>query len=97
MIGADNARYERKLLLKSRERRRVWALSVENQRRPDIKAHLKDQTNVELTGFTAKLHGRELPPGVYQLGMLAIDKCSRQRLVSWSSWTLEIADRQCGQ
>lgn len=97
VIGADNARYERKLLLKSRERRRVWALSVENQRRPDIKAHLKDQTNVELTGFTAKLHGRELPPGVYQLGMLAIDKCSRQRLVSWSSWTLEIADRQCGQ
>ncbi len=97
VIGADNACYERKLLLRSRERKKVWALSVENQRRPDIKEQLKDQTNVELTGFTAKLRGTELPPGAYQLGMLAIDKCSRQRLVSWSNWTVEIADGQHSQ
>lgn len=92
VIGADNACYERKLLLKSRERRKVWALPIEDQRRPDIKAQLKDQTNVDLTGFAAKLHSTELPPGVYQLGMLAKDKCSRQRLVSWSNWTIEITD-----
>lgn len=92
VIGADNACYERYLLLKSRERRRVWALPVENQRRPDIKEHLEGQTNVDLTGFAVKLHRTALPPGVYQLGMLAKDKCSRQRLVNWSTWTAEITD-----
>ncbi len=92
VIGSDNACYERLLLLKSRESKKVWALSVENQRRPDIRDHLKDQTNVELTGFAAKLQSTELSPGTYQLGMLAKDKCSRQRLVNWSNWTIEITD-----
>lgn len=92
VIGSDNACYERKLLLKNRENRKVWALPVENQRRPDIREQLKDQINVDLTGFAVKLHRTELPPGVYQLGMLAKDKCSRQRLVNWSNWTIEITD-----
>lgn len=94
VIGSDNACYERMLLLKSRENKKVWALPVENQRRPDIQEHLKDQINVELTGFAAKLKCTELSPGTYQLGMLARDKCSRQRLVNWSSWTIEITDGQ---
>lgn len=92
VIGADNACYERMLLLKSRETGKIWGLSVENQRRPDIKKHLRDQTNVELTGFAAKLRNTDLAPGTYRLGMLMKDKCSRQRLVNWSNWTLEIAD-----
>lgn len=96
VIGSDNACYERMLLLKNRESRKVWALSVESQRRPDIKAQLKDQTNVELTGFAVKLCSTELPPGVYQLGMLAKDNCSRQRLVNWSNWTIEITGGQTG-
>lgn len=96
VIGSDNACYERMLLLKNRESRKVWALSVESQRRPDIKAQLKDQTNVELTGFAVKLCSTELPPGVYQLGMLAKDNCSRQRLVNWSNWTIEITSGQTG-
>lgn len=96
VIGADNACYERQLLLRSLDRRKVWSLPVEYQRRPDIKRQLKDQKNVDMIGYAAKLHSAELPPGVYQLGMMAKDKCSRQRLVNWSRCTLEIADsRDC--
>ena len=90
IIGADNACYEKKLLLRSQESGKVYALSVENRYRKDIHDNLKDQLNVDLTGFTAKLQSGGLAKGVYQFGMLAQDRCSRQRLVNFSSWVIEI-------
>lgn len=90
IIGADNACYEKKLLLRSQESGKVYALSVENRYRKDIRDNLKDQLNVDLTGFTAKLQSGGLAKGVYQFGMLAQDRCSRQRLVNFSSWVIEI-------
>lgn len=90
IIGADNACYEKKLLLRSQESGKVYALSVENRYRKDIRDNLKDQLNVDLTGFTAKLQSGSLEKGMYQFGMLAQDRCSRQRLVNFSSWVIEI-------
>ena len=90
IIGADNACYKKKLLLRNRENGGVWQLSLDSRYRPDIKNNLRDQMNVDLTGFAAKLEKDAVPAGVYQFGMLAEDKCSRQKLVNWSNWVLEV-------
>ena len=37
-----------------------------------------------------ELQSGSLEKGVYQFGMLAQDRCSRQRLVNFSSWVIEI-------
>lgn len=68
----------------------IYSISIEKKYREDIKANLKDQMNVDLTGYAAKLKPGAVPPGRYQFGMLAKDACSRVRLVNWSSWTIEI-------
>lgn len=90
VIGSDNACYEKRLLLKNSETEKIYEISIDERFRPDIKRNLSDQLNVDLTGFAAKLQCGKIPTGTYQFGMLALDRCSRQRLINWSSWTLEI-------
>lgn len=90
VIGSDNACYKKKLLLRNQATGQVWTVAVERRYRKDIRDNLKDQLNVDLTGFAAKLPRDEIPAGVYQFGMLAEDRCSRQRLVNWSNWVLEV-------
>lgn len=91
VIGADNACYKKKLLLRNQVNHHIWMIEVDNRYRKDIKDNLKDQLNVDLTGFAAKMRREEIPDGVYQFGMLAEDRCSRQKLVNWSNWVLEVA------
>lgn len=90
VIGADNACYEKELLLKNTENGEVFSVSLEKCCRQDIKKNLKDQINVDLTGYVAKVQRDKLPEGIYRFGMLARDMCSRQKLVNWSNWVLEI-------
>lgn len=92
VIGADNACYKKKLLLKNQQNNGVFAIPIDNRYRQDIKNNLNDQLNVDLTGFAAKLRSDKLPEGSYQFGMLAEDACSRQKLVNWSNWVLEVKD-----
>ncbi len=92
VIGSDNACYKKKLLLKNQENGQVWLIPVEDRYRQDIKINLKDQVHVDLTGFAGKMRKREIPAGVYQFGMLALDTCSRQKLVNWSNWVIQIDD-----
>ena len=68
----------------------IYGISIEKKYREDIKTNLKDQVNVDLTGYAAKLKPGAVPPGRYQFGMLAKDACSRVKLVNWSSWTIEV-------
>lgn len=97
VIGSDNACYKKELLLcKCREDGTfgegmpVYALSIKAAYRADIRDHLKDQLNVDLTGYATKLRKGAIPPGTYRFGMLAKDCCSFLKLVNWSSWTIEI-------
>ncbi len=90
VIGSDNACYKRHLLLKNKGNGGIWSVAVMDRYREDIRDNLKDQLNVDLTGFTAKMRAKDVPSGVYQLGMLAEDRCSRQKLLNWSNWELEI-------
>ena len=92
VIGADNACYVKKLLLRNQDSGQIWAVPIENRYRKDIRNNLKDQINVDLTGFAAKLHRDAVPAGVYRFGMLAKDQCSRSKLVNWSNWVLEVTE-----
>ena len=90
VIGADNACFAKKLLLKDKKDGVIFEIPVDERCRKDIKNNLSDQLNVDLTGFAAKVKMNVLPEGSYQFGMLAKDRCSRLKLVNWSSWTLEV-------
>lgn len=90
VIGADNACFLKKLLLRDRENGVIFEIFVDERYRKDIKDNLNDQLNVDLTGFAAKVKMNVLPKGNYQFGMLTQDRCSRLKLVNWSSWTLEV-------
>lgn len=77
--GADNARYQFKLLLVN-SKGKVWGLPLQKRYRKDVAAILPDETNVELTGFCGWIFEETLPPDTYELWMTAKDGCSRQRL-----------------
>lgn len=90
VIGANNACYKKTLLLENKENKQVFYVQTEDKYRPDIRKNLKDQLNVDLTGFAGKVRLEDVPEGVYRFGMLAEDRCSRQKLVNWSSWVLRV-------
>ena len=103
VIGSDNACYHKELLLKrltgeeeQNAGSEIYSLSLVRKCREDIKANLKDQIHVDLTGYAAKLKPGEVPPGTYRFGMLAKDGCSRVKLVNWSSWMIEIPKEENG-
>lgn len=77
--GADNARYQYKMLLVNGEGN-VWELPVQKRYRKDVAAILPGEVNVELTGFCSWIFEGTLAPGTYELWMTAKDTCSRQRL-----------------
>ena len=88
VIGADNACYARKLLLRRVMENglvdvHVYEVPVEDWYRPDIRQATEDQIHTEMTGFKARIPKGALPAGDYQLGIYAADRTSRQRLVNW--------------
>ncbi|MBR2122058.1 MAG: glycosyltransferase [Lachnospiraceae bacterium] len=90
VINGDNAVYDRRLLLKSRESGAVYEVPVENVYRADIAHNLTDQIHEYLTGFSALIPVGSLPAGEYEAGMIAVDKTSRSRIVNWSDVILTI-------
>ena len=91
VIDADNAVYDRELLMRPDDGTGpVWKLHTERVYRPDIAGNLTNQKNDQLTGFMTAFSKDALQPGRYQIGMLAIDRTSRQRLVFWSDVYLVI-------
>ena len=92
VIGSDNAIFDKKLLLRRVERHesgagpvdsKVYSFSLYTWYRPDIRVRLQDQVNVDLTGYKLKIKKGVLTPGFYQIGMLAIDRTGRLKLVNW--------------
>lgn len=94
VIGANNACYERQLLLKNRASGRIYGIETSNEYRGDIAANIPDQLNVDLAGFTAKIAADSLPEGNYQFGMYMKDRTSKQRLYNWSNWTIDIEGKK---
>lgn len=92
IIGANNACYKKTLLLQNKKNGELLRIPIDERYRPDIRNNLKDQLNVDLTGFAAKVQLGSIPKGTYRFGMLTEDRCSRQKLVNWSSWVLQAGD-----
>ena len=106
VINANNAVYERKLLLKkigdaenteaaaeasgAQAQDKIWTVDVDNVYRPDIAHNLTNQQNDMLTGFSAVIGEKSLEPGQYLIGMLASDKTGRGRIVNWSDVKLVV-------
>jgi GT2 family glycosyltransferase len=91
VIHADNAVYERFILLRTEQAPgRVYAVPTQAMYRDDIAANLTGEIHDQLTGFFAVFEEGILPPGEYQVGMLAKDRTSRQRLVNWSDVILKV-------
>lgn len=90
VIGSNNACFERTLLLRNLDDFKVYGVEVNIEYRPDIRNNLKDQVNVDLTGYTAKIYKDSLPKGNYQFGMYMKDNTSSLRLHNWSNWTITI-------
>lgn len=90
VIGADNAVYERKLLLRAEDGVTVYEAPVENVYRPDIAENLTDQIHDRLTGFACMIPKDSLPAGRYVVGMLAEDKTGRGRIANWSDVYLKV-------
>lgn len=68
----------------------VWSVAVDSLPRKDVEENLPDQVNVGLTGFSVLVGNRDLPSGAYRIGVLVRDKCSGQRLYSWTNRYLTV-------
>lgn len=69
---------------------RVWSVTAAPLPRKDVEDNLPDQVNVGLTGFSVLIRDRDLPSGTYRIGVLVRDKCSGQRLYSWTNRYLTV-------
>lgn len=102
VINADNAVYERKLLLRKTVpltgavSDEIWEVPVHAGYREDIANNLTNQKNDLLTGFFTVFPENALPAGIYQIGMLEMDRTSTQRLVNWSDVSLRVKSRDTG-
>lgn len=97
VIGANNACYNKTLLMKNLSTGAVFGVDVELEYRPDIKKNLRDQLNVDLTGYSAKIALDSIPQGEYLFGMYVKDKTSKQQLLNWSSWTIDTKSSSVGE
>ena len=79
VIGMDNCRYKRSLLLHG-SRGGIYEAKVLTRYRKDVAAVLPGQSNVELAGFVCRIPGYALPKDCYTISMLARDACSGQKL-----------------
>ena len=79
VLGMDNCRYRRTLLLHG-SRGAIYEVQVLTRYREDVAAVLPGERNVELAGFVCRIPSWALPEDTYTIAMLARDMCSCQKL-----------------
>lgn len=79
IMGLDNCRYKRTLLLQGTDGS-IYQAEILNRYRKDVVAVLPQQINVEMAGFTCRFPKGTLPADTYTVALLAKDCCSGQRL-----------------
>ena len=89
VLGMDNCRYKRTLLLTD-EKGVTREVEMWNRYRGDVVDILPEQTNVALAGFSARIRMEQLSEGNYTLSMLYSDRCSRQKLYKECETKVEI-------
>ena len=99
--GADNALYEKKLLIERlREAGDGYApaemppvvFSVRDIFRPEIVLNVPDQAHVAFSGFAARIEKRALSPGVYRIGVIQSKRYARQTLFNMGQTILLVEE-----
>lgn len=81
VLHNDSMRYKRMLILKHQETGNYYSLNLQNRYRKDVEEILTNESeHTALAGFYAVVKITDLPKGTYEIGMLAKDQCSSQRL-----------------
>ncbi len=85
VLWDDNACYKKYLILESREdpSRRLY-MKIDGQYRYELEHTIPDQKNVALCGFWVSRLEDKIPPGTYRVGVLAVHRFRRIKLVGWS-------------
>ena len=91
VLGMDNCRYQRRLLLHG-TKGITYEVQVLTRYRKDVGEILSQQKNVELAGYVCRIPKGALPGDTYTIAMLAKDSCSNQRLYCKTEEQIEIEE-----
>ena len=87
VLGDNNACYDRFVILKN-EVGEMYQVPAEPQYRQDLEENMADQENVALCGFHLCFSQETLkemkPKGPWQVGVMAVHKMNKGKLINWS-------------
>ncbi|MCM1541469.1 MAG: glycosyltransferase family 2 protein [Blautia sp.] len=89
LSGEDNARYTRKILLQ-KEDGTLYRTELFPWYRKDVEKVLANEVHILLAGFVSRFAREKLPAGQWKVGMLAEDRESRRKYVTWSEQVLTV-------
>jgi len=95
VLGMDNCRYKRSLLLVGTGNT-IYQARIVDRYREDVEEILSQQTHVALAGFVCRIPRGALPGDTYTVSMLAEDACSNQKLYCRTKQVLDTR-RENGQ
>lgn len=89
--GADNAVYDRRVLLSrvDGEEGESYTAVPSDWYRKDVEDILPEERNIGLAGFVLRVRREDLRPGTYRVGMLCTNG-QGDKLLAWSDLTCEI-------
>ena len=87
--GADNARFQRNVVLQ-REEGSFYKVTPFPWSRKDVEAILPPENNISLAGFVVRIKKENLQKGIWRIGMMATDLESGKKLLTWSKKTMEV-------
>lgn len=98
VLGDNNACYENFLVLQRLEKGKQesplsFFIKVQKQYRQDLEENVPDQKNAAMGGFCISRKEENLPEGSYRIGLLAVNKVTKLKLINWSGKYLEVESR----
>lgn len=91
VLEMDNSHYERFLIFMG-ENGEIYQAEVAKRLRKDVERVLQGQIHVKLAGFACRIARNTLPNGIYNIGMLAKDTCSKQQLYKMTTNQLVVEE-----
>lgn len=88
VLGANNACFDRYLVLQLQDSEQYFRMPCEGQYRWELEENLPDQKAVALGGFDISHPCKGLPAGSYRVGVLAVDRLSSLKLLNFSPTVL---------
>lgn len=96
VLEDDNACYDRYLVLSESQKDLTYAkvIKTKKQYRQDLEENMADQTKVALSGFHVEISAEEWEQyDGYYIGMIAVHRVSKLKLLNWSGWQLRGKNR----